>query len=227
MINVDSLSLEQLVANYTPSQETIYLAGNVTLIMTLGSSGAGKTTIMRASGLPLVLSDASRAPRAGEHDGVDYWFHSEAEMLQDAQKGEYVQLAMGSGGGLKGTKTHSFPAYGEETFAVVASAIPTFRKLPFKRTYAAVIVPPTSEAWMDRIALHDLKDAELQLRLSEARQSLAFALQDDEAQFVLNDETPQAALSLRQVAAGEVPGQAAAARSAARQLLEGIVSSVV
>ncbi|HEU4984239.1 MAG TPA: hypothetical protein VFT58_01250, partial [Nitrososphaera sp.] len=93
--------------------------GEVALLMTMGASHSGKTTLMRASGIPMVIGDCSRPPRPGEQDGVDYYFRRLDDMVEDAKAGEYVQLALGPAGDLKGTRASSYPPEGLATFAVV------------------------------------------------------------------------------------------------------------
>jgi len=61
-------------------------------------SGAGKTTIWRASlkaiaGLEFSVSLTTRAPRAGEADGIDYSFVSEEEFKRRQSSGELAEWA--------------------------------------------------------------------------------------------------------------------------------------
>jgi len=211
--------LEQLVANYRRSPDVSLQISKVALLMTVGFSGAGKTTLMRASGIPMVLGDCSRPPRVGEQNGVDYWFRSLDEMVHDAENGEYVQIALGSGGDLKGTKANSYPTEGSATFAVVPAAIQTFRELPFASTKTAVIMPPSYDVLMERLANQGQHENELESRHREFRSVLRFALQDDQAQFVLNDTVESGTMRLLQVAAGEMPDAADQARRIAEQML--------
>ncbi len=66
------------------------------LIIFSAPSGAGKTTIVRyllQTGLPLAfsVSATSRAKRAGEEDGRDYWFLSVAEFKERMEKGDFLE----------------------------------------------------------------------------------------------------------------------------------------
>jgi guanylate kinase len=212
--------LEQLVANYKRSPEVSLQLSKLTLVMTLGPSGVGKTTLMRASELPMVLGDASRDPRPHEQNGVDYWFRSFDEMLADAKAGTYVQIAAGPEGDLKGTRAGSFPSQGVATFAVVATAIESFRTLGFAQTKTAAIIPPSFDEWMMRLGGHNIDDEKIQRRLREARPSLEFALNDSQTDFILNDSVEAGAARLLQVAAGQTPDNADQARRIAENILD-------
>src|SRR5215831_17189567 len=60
-------------------------------------SGAGKTTLVEAirqtSNLFYSVSCTTRAPRAGEIDGQDYRFLSEADFRERSGKGEFLEQA--------------------------------------------------------------------------------------------------------------------------------------
>jgi guanylate kinase len=92
--------------------------------------------------------------------------------------------------------------------------------VPFAHTITAAIVPPTYETWMGRLEAHKESARQLQKRLAEARQSLAFALQDREMVFILNDTIESGVTQLCQAAADEEPPKTNAAHRIATQLLE-------
>jgi guanylate kinase len=66
------------------------------LIVISGPSGAGKTTLLkklfeRCPPLSVSVSATTRAPRPGEHDGVDYHFLSPEEFQRRRQAGEFLE----------------------------------------------------------------------------------------------------------------------------------------
>ena len=68
------------------------------LIVLSGPSGAGKDTVlnrMKELGFPFhyVVTATTRPRRAGENDGVDYYFRSEAEFQEMMQQGELLEWA--------------------------------------------------------------------------------------------------------------------------------------
>lgn len=223
---MDQSRLAELVANYRPDEQVLAGLSRVRLLMVVGPTGVGKSTLMKACGIPQVIGDASRSPRRGEVNGVDYWFRTEADMLAEAEAGRYIQLAMGSEGDLKATHAGSFPAFGQAVFAVVASAVETFRHLPFGETATAVIVPPDFATWMARVGNHHTSPDKLATRFKEARLSYEFALSDENSLFVLNDELELAVAHLLSIAEGKVPDGHTQAKAVASDLLRGIETYV-
>ncbi|HWQ30397.1 MAG TPA: guanylate kinase [Negativicutes bacterium] len=69
------------------------------LIVISGPSGAGKGTICRellrnySDDLELSVSATTRKPRAGEVEGVNYFFREKAEFVQMVENGEFIEYA--------------------------------------------------------------------------------------------------------------------------------------
>jgi guanylate kinase len=68
------------------------------LFVVSAPSGAGKTTIVRRviaqlPGVSVSLSCTTRAPRPGEHEGVDYSFITRAEFSAMEQAGRFIEWA--------------------------------------------------------------------------------------------------------------------------------------
>lgn len=68
------------------------------LLVVSAPSGAGKTTLCRemahtVSGLQYSISYTTRAPRAGEVNGKDYFFVTETEFMKMARREEFAEWA--------------------------------------------------------------------------------------------------------------------------------------
>jgi guanylate kinase len=79
-------------------KETIAPKRRGLLLVVSAPSGAGKTTLCReiahrVSGLQYSISYTTRAPRAGEVSGKDYFFVTEIEFMQMAQREEFAEWA--------------------------------------------------------------------------------------------------------------------------------------
>jgi guanylate kinase len=69
------------------------------LIVISGPSGSGKTSIAKIlqdtePNLNFSISATTRAPRAGEMNGVDYYFFSEIEFQRKIEAGEFAEWAV-------------------------------------------------------------------------------------------------------------------------------------
>jgi guanylate kinase len=197
--------LPEFVNNYQPSAEVLRHISDVSLLMVIGPSGVGKTSLINQLNLQNVLGDTTREPRPEEKDGVDYCFRKDYEnIINELKNGLFVQVAIGSGGDFYATRNSSFPEFGTGVMAVVADVIPIFRKLGFKKTISVFVAPPSYDEWMRRLSDHELSDEQLTKRLAEAKRSFEFALSDKNTYFVLNDNLEKAAAQTLRIINGEV-----------------------
>ena len=209
-------------ADYKPNDNVLNQLEHISLIAVVGPTGAGKSTLVRRSGLPFVIGDTTRAPRDGEIQGRDYNFRSDiSNLVQEIQDGEFVQYVVQRGAEVYGTKASSYPPSGACAMSIVASALPQFRTLGFSTIIPVYIVPPNHTEWMKRISNH--RDKDLEARLMEAKESLRVALADSSYVFIVNDELESAVVLLKAVVRGSIDQTASAkARVSANVLYEHI-----
>jgi guanylate kinase len=197
--------LPELVSNYRPALDVADHISRINVLMVVGPSGVGKTTLINELPIKHVLSDNSRPPRPGEREGVDFYFRSDYEqVIKELKGGRFVQAVIDSGGDLKATKATSYPDEGDVVMAVIADAIPIFRNFGFAKTTTAFITPPNYEEWMRRMHSHGLQGDELAKRMAEAKRSLSFALNDEGTHFILSDEIPATVKQLQDLADGRI-----------------------
>lgn len=206
--------------SYKANDQVLSQLSYLTLITVVGPTGAGKSTVVRSSGLPFVVGDTTRAPREGEVQGRDYNFRTDLNNLAtEIEQGEFVQFVVQRETEIYGTKASSFPASGVCVFSVLASQVPKFKSLGFASVVPVYIVPPNHTEWMHRISAH--RDKDLEARLLEAKESLDVALKDPSYTFILNDDLNSAIGALQAVARGAVnQTDSSRARTAANNLYE-------
>jgi guanylate kinase len=214
--------LSNMQADYKPNDNVLNQLEHISLIAVVGPTGAGKSTLVRRSGLPFVIGDTTRAPRDGEIQGRDYNFRSDiGNLVQEIQDGEFVQYVVQRETEVYGTKASSYPPSGACAMSIVASALPQFRTLGFSTIIPVYIVPPNHTEWMKRISNH--RDKDLEARLMEAKESLRVALADSSYVFIVNDELESAVVLLKAVVRGSIDQTASAkARVSANILYEHI-----
>ncbi|HZP55250.1 MAG TPA: hypothetical protein VFB03_00555 [Candidatus Saccharimonadales bacterium] len=194
------LKLPKLVKGYKPAPNVRRKIAKLDLLMVVGPSGVGKTTLIKKSGFRYVPSDNTRQPRQGEKAGIDFYFRKDYQkIINEIKSGQFVQIAIDSGGDLKATRANSYPSEGIIVMAIVADVIPIFRKLGFNKTTSVFITPPSYQEWMRRLAVHQVSEKQLIKRLAEARRSFEFALADKDIHFILNDDIELAVAQLHDV----------------------------
>lgn len=219
--------LPSLVKNYKPTPGILERLKNLELLMIVGPTGAGKTSIINKLNIKYVPSDTTRAPRPHEVEGQDFFFRTDYDQIvNEINAGEFVQIVVDPSGDLKGTIANVYPLEGWISMAVVTDAVPIFWDLGFKKTLSAYIVPPSYEEWMRRLKHQHLKPAEHSKRLEEAKRSIKFALADKTMHFILNDDLEKAVAQTNSLLKGKRDqSREEEARAVAAQILSELNSS--
>jgi guanylate kinase len=218
--------------DYTPAGHALDRLRQVDFIAVVGPTAVGKDTVMAAaanvcSALHKVVSDTCRLPRSDERSGVDYMFRTKAEMLECIANGEYVQVAPTVLGDLYATHAQNYPVEGIGMMAVWADAMPVFRVLPFKRIRCFYILPPSWEVWQERLQSRTFTSKQLQMRMNEAKRSLAFALNDSQTCFVINNGLSEAAKDFVELALGRpMSKEVKASQQQARKIVRGSINQL-
>lgn len=217
--------LPELIKNYKPASDVASYINNLTLLMIVGPSGAGKTSLIRDLEMKYVVADNTRPPRPDEEEGADYYFRQDyGQVVEDIISGRFVQVAVDSGGDLKATRAAAYPSSGAAVMAVVADAVPIFRGLGFRQTISIFVTPPSYDEWMRRLNVHNLNHKQQISRLAEAARSLEFALHDQDIHFVLNDNLGRAVEQTKNILEGKVDEQREDQAKTIVQLLYGGLS---
>ena len=200
--------LPELVANYKPQDAVLDKIAKIELLMIIGPSAVGKTTLINRLGMPYVPSDTTRASREGEVEGKDFYFLDDYDqVVADIQAGKFVQVAIGSAGDFFATRSSYYPPKGIAVMAVLADAVPVFRQLGFAKTISAFIVRADFAAWLKDLKQREAEAKKLQKRIAEAKRSFKFALNDSSTHFILNDKIEGALTQLKELVAGKANRQ--------------------
>ena len=172
------------------------------LVVVSGPSGVGKSTVVRAAlelrpDAWLSVSATTRAPRAGELDGVDYFFVSDGEFDRMRDDGELLEWAEFAGN-----------RYGTPARAVAehrAAGRPVLLEIEVvgaRQVRASVgdatlvfLAPPSWEVLRDRLTGRGTESPESVRRRLEAAQR-ELAAQGEFDAVIVNTEVEQAAEAL-------------------------------
>jgi guanylate kinase len=172
-----------------------------------GPSGVGKGTLIRGlmervPKLELSVSATTRAPRPGEHDGVDYHFLTREEFNGRVKRGEFVEHADYAG--------RSYGTLRSELEARVAAGVPVVLEIEVqgaRQVRAAMpealqvfIAPPSLPALRTRLVGRGTDDqVEVERRLKVAEEELT--AQPEFAHVVVNDRLEDALERLTSIVA--------------------------
>ena len=145
-----------------------------------GPSGVGKSTLiqhlLRDERFALSVSCTTRAPRAGEREGVDYYFIDRPEFERRIAAGDFLEHAVVHGRHLYGTlrsEVERLVALGR--IVILDIDVQGGEALRVKRVpgYFLFIAPPDQEALAQRLRGRSTESAdELERRLETARMEL-------------------------------------------------------
>lgn len=169
------------------------------LFVVSGPSGAGKGTLVqqvlqRLSGLELSVSMTTRAPRAGEVEGVNYFFTTPADFERAIAQGQLLEYARYNGN-----------YYGTPRGYVcdkTASGIDVILEIEVQggaqvyhnmqdRVVRIFVLPPSEAALQQRLAGRNTEtEASIRARLDRAQEEINHL--PDYDYFVINDDLEQA-----------------------------------
>jgi guanylate kinase len=186
------------------------LRGVARVFVITGPSGVGKGTLIRGlmerlGGLELSVSATTRAPRAGEVDGVDYHFLTREAFARRVANGEFVEHADYAG--------RSYGTLRSELEDRVRAGKPVVLEIEVqgaRQVRAAMpeavqvfIAPPSLDALRARLIGRGTDDAqEVERRLRVAEQELD--AQPEFAHVVVNDRLEDALDELTAIVAAEL-----------------------
>lgn len=176
--------------------------GDSKLFVISGPSGAGKGTLVAKArdlvpGLGLTVSATTREPRAGEVDGVNYYFISDDEFSRRVEAGDFVEWAQ--------VHAHRYGTLVSEVESKLAGGhslileIDVQGALSVKRRFPEAILvfiePPSLEVLRERLVGRGTETPEsVELRLANAEHELELADRYDVR--LVNDDLDRACAEL-------------------------------
>jgi guanylate kinase len=172
--------------------------GKAKVFVITGPSGVGKGTLIRGlldrrPGLQLSVSATTRAPRAGERDGVDYHFMTPEEFDAHVAAGDFVEYATYSGNryGTLRSELERRLAQGEGVVLEIEVQGARQVRQAMPDAVAVFIAPPSREALRARLVGRGTDSSEqVEARLRTAERELE--AQPEFAHVVVNDRLEEA-----------------------------------
>jgi guanylate kinase len=186
------------------------LPGVARVFVITGPSGVGKGTLIRGlmerlGELELSVSATTRAPRAGESDGIDYHFLTREEFDRRVAAEDFVEHADYAGRSYGTLRSELEDRVRAGTPVVLEIEVQGARQVraAMPEAVQVFIAPPSLDALRTRLIGRGTDDAEeVERRLRVAEQELA--AQPEFAHVVVNDRLEDALEALTGVVAAEL-----------------------
>jgi guanylate kinase len=150
------------------------------MVIISGPSGVGKDSVVkllikRGPGLHFIVTMASRAPRPGEIDGVDYFFVSKEEfekMIANNELIEYAVVYEEYKGVPKQQVREALECDQDMILRLDVQGAARFRSL-FPQAILIFLVPENDQVWLERLRSRKSESPEtLKIRTKTAREEL-------------------------------------------------------
>jgi guanylate kinase len=225
---------QDVLSHYHMSTHAREVLDSVNLVLLIGPSSAGRNTIirelMKSGDYKNVVSDTTRNKRTNngvlEQNGVEYWFRSEEEILDDLKNGEFLEAAIIHNQQVSGMSIRELESIqNEQKIAINEVQIDGAKNVHDAKPNTRIffVIPPSFDIWIERThGRGELPRDEIRRRLESARKEYAHALEHDFYTFIINDDLMTAVRDIDHIVkTGEIDSaKQESGRNATRKLLE-------
>lgn len=202
----------QILADYRLSKVALQTLSQTQLVILVSPTSSGRNTVIRqllkTDDYYFIVSDTTRKPRINdgvlEQDGVEYWFRSENEVLEDIKAGKYLEAAVIHNQQVSGISVREIEkARAQGKIAITDAEIAGVdNAIAVKHdTLGIFVLPPSFEEWQRRIKHRGhMSPEEYKRRMKSAAVEFKAALDHDYYKFVINDSVEQAAELINRIA---------------------------
>jgi guanylate kinase len=203
---------EEALKNYRMNPAAKETLQKTPLVILNGPFATGRNTIIRqlveTGNYYFIVSDTTRPQRYNdgvlETNGVEYFFRTEAEMLSDVRRGEFLEAELIHNQQVSGQSIRELKkAHDQGKIAVseieILGVLETLRIKP--DTVAILLLPPSFEEWLRRAQQRTVMSPQEQYnRLQTAVRIFKTALERDVFIFVVNDAVEQTVKTIDEIA---------------------------
>lgn len=213
---------EDALSNYHYSDTARQILADTKLVLLVGATASGRNTtireLLKSGHYHFIISDTTRAPRENngvmEQHGVEYFFRSEEEMLEEIKRGEFLEAEVIHGRQVSGISMRELErAMQEQCIAITDIDIGGIQNVVALKpdTIAILMLPPSFETWQQRIVGRGTMSPEVyQSRLETAVRIFEAAQHNPHLHIVINDDVKAAAQAVDDLANGRAQTEAEA-----------------
>lgn len=190
---------QKVLARYEISDRSRATLLNTKLVAMVAPSSVGRNTIIRellkTGDYHFVVSDTTRQIRTNdgvpEQNGVEYWFHSETEILDGLKSGEFLEAAIIHNQQVSGISIRELQRAQKEGRAAISDIeIVGMQNIINAKpdAFALFILPPDFDTWMQRMNDRGIMSLEeKRRRLGSALQEFTAAIDNRYYTYIIND----------------------------------------
>lgn len=208
------MNLEQKIASYEASAETIELVRNTKIVLLVGISGAGKDTVKhQLLQKPIfrdIVSHTTRPARVNngvaEVEGVDYHFIDQmtAEKMIDSREFIEVKFVHGTVYGTSVAEVKKTHDDGKIAITDVdVQGVSEYKQMS-DQVVAIFILPPSYDVWRERLSHRYASDEEFEAEFPRRRESAIMELEKALAtpyyHFIINGDLEHTVLVAEEIA---------------------------
>lgn len=203
---------EEILKNYKISEHAKKVLKDTKLVLLVGLAGGGRNTIInelvKTGNYLFLVSDTTRPPkfRDGkmEVNGVQYFFRSEDDFLEDLRAGEFVEAEVIHGQQVSGISVRELEKANEAGKVVInevemGGALNVISLKPDVITI--FVLPPDFDTWQARFKGREtISSEELHNRLVTAKRNIEMGLANEKFSFVINDSLSETVSTIDRIA---------------------------
>jgi guanylate kinase len=221
---------EAILSHYTLSDRAREALEGLRFVAILGPTSSGRNTVIRElfnkPDYFFIVSDTTRPPQVRdgrlEENGVDYFFRSEEDMLEDLKKGEFLEAELIHRQQVSGISLRELEkAKQQNKIAISDMDLGGVTNLMHIKpdAIAIMLLPPNFEEWQKRLSQRGkLSDQEYRRRLETAAKVFADGLAQNYYRYVVSDNVEKAAATIDAIVHSGVNPQEGRAKEILNQL---------
>jgi guanylate kinase len=226
---------EDALRDYHYSDAAKQILAATKLILLVGATASGRNTaireLLKTDRYHFIISDTTRKPRENngvlERNGVEYFFRSEEEMLEEIENGEFLEAEIIHGRQVSGISMRELEKANQEAkIAITDIDIGGIQNVLVLKpdTVAILMLPPDFETWQQRISGRGEMAPEVyKSRLETAARIFESAQASTALHFVVNSDVATAAQQIDDLANGKPKDEPS--EQAAHFLLEDLLAA--
>lgn len=190
---------QEILAHYSISEPSKKILAGTKLALLVAPTSTGRNTIIRellkTGDYHFITSDTTRLPRVNdgipEQNGVEYWFRSEEDMLNDLRAGKFLEAAIIHNQQVSGISIRELEqANVENKIAITDIEVVGVHNVVVAKadTYALFVLPPSFDEWLKRLeGRGHMPMDEKRRRLESAVKEFSAALDNNYYHYIIND----------------------------------------